>query len=285
MNYSAALKECFPHKLAQPFLKWAGGKRQLLPQLLQFVPDNYGTYLEPFVGAGALFFALPPHNSQISDINPELINAYQQIQNAPDEILSHLATYKNDEAFYYEIRSKNVTEMNKPERAARLIYLNRTCFNGLYRENKSGKFNVPFGRYTNPKFYDPELIYAVSTFLQSVKIYENDFTWVEAKAKPGDFVYFDPPYHPLSTTSSFTSYSKDSFSAEDQVRLRDTFIKLTEKKVHCLLSNSYCDFILDLYADNKYFQVETIMASRNINSKSDGRGKIKEVVIHNRGLL
>lgn len=285
MIYSAALKEAYPSKLAQPFLKWAGGKRQLLPQLLRFVPEDYGTYMEPFVGAGALFFALPPHKSEISDVNPELINAYQQIQKAPGEILRHLATYKNDEAFYYEIRSKNVAEISKPERAARLIYLNRTCFNGLYRENKSGKFNVPFGRYTNPKFYDEELIYAVSAFLQGVKIYEKDFTWVDSKARPGDFVYFDPPYHPISTTSSFTSYSKDSFSAEDQTRLRDTFIKLTKNNVHCLLSNSYCDFILGLYADKKYFKIDIIMASRNINSKSDGRGKIKEVVIHNRGLL
>jgi DNA adenine methylase len=285
MNHSETLKEACSNRLARPFLKWAGGKRQLLPQLLHYVPENYGTYLEPFVGAGALFFALPPHKSEISDINPELINAYLQIQKAPDEILQFLATYHNEETFFYAIRSKDAAEMGKAERAARLIYLNRTCFNGLYRENKSGKFNVPFGRYVNPKFYDPDLIHAVSGFLQGVKIYEKDFSWVEDKAKPGDFVYFDPPYHPLSSTSSFTSYSKGNFSAEDQTRLRDTFIRLTQSNVHCLLSNSHCDFILDLYADKRYFTIETIMASRNINSKADGRGKIKEVIIHNRGLL
>lgn len=283
MHYSKTLRECAPEKLAQPFLKWAGGKRQLLPQLLSHVPADYGTYLEPFVGAGALFFALPPHKSEISDINPELINAYRQLQKAPDAVLRFLATCRNDEKFYYTLRACDVGTLTPAERAGRLIYLNRTCFNGLYRENRSGKFNVPFGHYKNPNFYDPQLLHAVSAFLKGVRIHEEDFSWVEAKARPGDFVYFDPPYHPLSPTSSFTSYSKGSFSAADQVRLRDTFIRLTEKKVHCLLSNSCCDFILDLYGDQRWFTVETVLASRNINANSEGRGKVKEVCIHNRG--
>jgi len=262
----------------KPFMKWAGGKRQLLPQLNENVPSKYGTFFEPFVGGGALFFAIQPSKAVIGDVNEELINAYSEIRDNPLELLHLLSDFKNEESFYYETRALDPTKMTSVEKAARTIYMNKTCFNGLYRVNKSGKFNVPFGRYKNPRFADPNLLNGISHYLKGVEIVLGDFSWVLKKAKKGDFIYFDPPYHPLNETSHFTSYTKYGFGCDEQVILRDTFKELSVRGVYCLLSNSYCEFILDLYMD---FTVNTVMASRSINSKAEGRGKIKEVFVRN----
>jgi DNA adenine methylase len=262
----------------KPFMKWAGGKRQLLPQLKENAPPKYGTFFEPFVGGGALFFAIQPSRAVIGDVNEELINAYTEIRDNPLGLLHLLSDFKNEESFYYETRSLDPTKMTSVEKAARTIYMNKTCFNGLYRVNKSGKFNVPFGRYKNPRYADSNLLNAISNYLKGVEIVLGDFSWVLKKAKKGDFIYFDPPYHPLNETSHFTSYTKYGFGRDEQVILRDTFKELSDRGVCCLLSNSYCDFILDLYED---FAINTVMANRSINSKAEGRGKIKEVLVRN----
>ncbi|MFA4982611.1 MAG: DNA adenine methylase [Candidatus Micrarchaeia archaeon] len=266
---------------AKPFVKWAGGKRQLLDELTQGLP-YFENYHEPFLGGGAMFFRLEAMNkvkqAYLSDSNAELINAYSVIKNEIFELMSELASplYVNEEAVYYKIRaSKPKTNV---ERAARFIYMNKTAFNGLYRVNSSGGFNVPFGRYDNPKILDSQNLLLVHRALQKDELYCGDFAIVLKNAKKGDFVYFDPPYVPISKTSSFTGYTKDGFGENEQKKLLKTYKELDSKGCFVLLSNSYSDFISDLYAE---FEPETVYASRMINCKADGRGKIRELIVRN----
>jgi DNA adenine methylase len=270
----------------RPFVKWVGGKRQLLAQLISRMPEKYGKYYEPFLGGGALFFAVQPEKAVLSDCNQDLINAYEVIQSNPQALIKSLTghTAKHCEEYYYEQRAldreANYAKKSAVERASRLIYLNKTCFNGLYRVNSKGYFNVPFGAYKNPKICDAENLLACGNLLKSAKLHARSYKELLKTVKAGDFVYLDPPYAPLSATSNFTNYAADGFGAQDQVDLRDFCRKLDEKGAHWMLSNSAAELIYDLYKD---FHIEEVQASRNINSQAEGRGKITELIIRNYG--
>jgi len=271
---------------AKPFLKWAGGKGQLLRQYESFFPSKFNNYLEPFVGGGAVFFHFYntgrlKGNKRIIliDDNKELMNCYSVIKEDVEKLISILdcSKYVNKNDVYYVIRKEE--PQDRLERAARTIYLNKTCFNGLYRVNSEGKFNVPFGKYKNPLICDSGNLRAVSLALRNVEISPGDFEMCLKLAKKGDFIYFDPPYQPLSKTSNFTSYTKDSFSKEDQHRLCEVFKKLDKRECKIMLSNSYTPFILNLY-DNVGI-IKEVFAKRAISCKASGRGAIKEAVILN----
>ncbi len=273
------------NKIARPFLKWAGGKRQLLPELEKLIPPYYNTYFEPFVGAGALLFHLQPLKAFISDTNDELINCYHVIKDNLNELLADLERHKNKEEYYYKIRAldrdkEEFSKLSPIKRASRIIYLNKTCYNGLFRVNSQGQFNVPFGRYKNPKIVDEIVLKAVSEYLNNnnVIILNDDFEKVLQRAKKGDLVYFDPPYDPISETANFTSYAMNGFGREEQQRLKRVYAQLTSKGVNCLLSNSATDFILDLY---KEYEIISVSVSRSINSIPYKRGKAAEVIVKN----
>lgn len=272
----------------KPFVKWVGGKRQLLRQfrdLKLYPPDEFdptvNTYFEPFVGGGAVFFDLLPKNAELSDLNHELVVAYKTIKCSVDELIESLKTHIYDKDYYLEVRAQDPKELPDIDVASRFIFLNRTGFNGMYRVNKKGEFNVPFGRYENPLICDEQNLRRVSTALQKVWIEERGYDAVLDRTKKGDFVYFDPPYHPVSATSSFTSYTSSDFTEEDQTELRDLYLKLHEKGVYVMLSNSDTPLINDLYSKQNGIRVHKVSAGRSINSKADGRGKITEVVVTN----
>ena len=275
--------------LARPFLKWAGGKRQLLPAIAEYIPAKYTEYYEPFIGAGAVLFSLQPKKSTINDTNSELINCYQVIKEQPEELLTLCQQHQenNSKEYYYQLREQDRTDDFKDrspvERAARIIYLNKTCFNGLFRVNSSGQFNVPYGKYKNPVIADPAVIRAISTYLDRAKvsILNGDFERAVAKAKKGAFIYFDPPYHPLSDTSSFTGYSINGFGKAEQIRLKELCDELSDRGCQILASNSCCTLIKSLYNDPRYKIVE-VKATRAINTVSSKRGKINEVLIYNK---
>lgn len=268
--------------LPRPFLKWAGGKTQLLQQYQPLFPPQFKNYYEPFLGGGAVFFYLFKEHSSgfkavLSDVNEELINMYRCVQSDVEGLIKELESHhrKHNSEYYYKIRAQ---KNQKPvKKAARIIYLNKTCFNGLYRENSKGQFNVPIGRYKNPNICNAELLRADSQALQGIKLEVRDFYKVLEEAKTDqDFVYFDPPYYPLSNTSQFTSYSRYNFNEEDQFRLRDVFAELASRGVKVMLSNSDCPFIRELYEE---FPIHEVSAARSINSKGTHRGKISEVVV------
>lgn len=273
---------------AKPFLKWVGGKGQLLSQLKTIFPKKYNTYYEPFVGGGAVFFELKPKKAHISDINKVLINTFLMIKNDSEKLIKSLKKIEKEflsknekerEKFYYDIRNKfNSLKSDDSKKVVYFIFLNRTAFNGVYRENSKGLFNVPMGKYKNPKILNEENIKSVSEYLKNTKITCDSFFNSVKKAKRGDFVYFDPPYYPISETSKFTTYHKDNFNKEDQIKLRDLFVELDKKGVLCMLSNSNTSFIREIYS--KYKQIP-VYASRMINSKAEKRGKISELVIIN----
>lgn len=270
---------------AQPFLKWAGGKRQLLPDIDKYRPRQADTYFEPFVGAGAVLFHLKPSRAVINDVNAQLINAYDMIKHQVDALVEDLKRHRNEKDYFYELRDADrqpgFEEWSSVRKASRIIYLNKTCFNGLFRVNSQGHFNVPFGKYKNPQIVNETVLRAVSRYLNEneVRILEpQDFVQAVRPAKKGDFVYFDPPYDPVTQTSSFTGYSLNGFRREDQVRLRDTFVDLDRRGCKILLSNSATDFIKELYQE---YRIEIVSASRNINSVAAKRGKIDEVLVMN----
>lgn len=279
---TAVLKEVEIKAEIYPLVKWVGGKRQLMSDLLRNLPLHYNRYLEPFVGGGALFFTLQQENSYISDMNEELINLYQVVRDNVEELIKDLHTHENNKDYYLKIRDldrlDNYGNISAIKRASRFIYLNRTCFNGLYRVNSKGEFNVPFGKYKNPKLVDEVNLVNVSRLLQATEIKHADFKRVLDVAKVNDFVYFDPPYMPLNETSSFTSYTKDGFGIDKQIELKNVCDELHSKGVKFMLSNSDTQFIKDLYAD---YEINTVYASRQVNSKASGRGKITEVLIKN----
>jgi len=275
-------------KKYQPFIKWVGGKRGLLPQLLEKFPKKFENYHEPFLGGGALFFELYSKgllkNKKIylSDINSELINTYNIVKNNPNELINNLESFKeqHNKEFYYKIRELDRKEEFKKltniERATRFIYLNKTCFNGLYRVNKKGYFNTPIGSYKNPNIADKDTILSASEALQNAIILNKPFKYVVNNATKNDLIYFDPPYYPLNVTSSFTAYSENNFLDNKQKELFDLFEKLDRKNCFVLQSNSDTDFIKNLYQEH---DINFVQANRFINSKSSGRGKINEVLI------
>ncbi len=269
---------------AKPFIKWAGGKKQLLPEILKNLPIEFNRYFEPFLGGGALFFKLQPPIAVINDINSEIINLYLVIKTQPELLINELKTYSNTPEFYYHIRNldrnENYKELSEVKKAARVLYLNKTCYNGLYRVNSNGEFNVPFGFYKDPNIIDEYNLLEVSAFLNSnnINILNTDFEEAVKTAQKNDFVYFDPPYDPIKPTSSFTSYTSMGFNKSEQIRLKNLCVKLNNLGVKFLLSNSATPFILDLY---KGFKITIIKAARNINSIGTKRGKINEVLIRN----
>ena len=275
--------------LAQPFLKWAGGKRQLLPIIQEFQPTKYTQYYEPFVGAGAVLFFMQPKKSTINDTNSELINCYRVIKDHPEELLAQIQHHKqqNSKEYYYKLREQdrkdNFKNLSSVQRAARIIYLNKTCFNGLFRVNSRGQFNVPYGKYSNPIIADPAVIRAVSEYLNraNVRIKCGDFEEAINTARKGAFIYFDPPYHPLSDTSSFTGYSINGFGEEEQIRLKQVCDRLSDRGCQVLASNSASPFIKALYDDPRY-EIVDVLATRAINAVASKRGKINELLIHNR---
>jgi DNA adenine methylase len=266
-----------PLEAGRPFLKWAGGKRQLLPHLLRQAPRRFGRYLEPFVGGGALFFALRPRQATLADVNERLIRTYRGVAGRVDDVVRLLRGYPHDPDFFYRIRAVDIDAASDAEVAAWFIYLNKTGYNGLYRVNSKNRFNVPFGRYANPTVCDEPTLRACAAALADKDVVVADFEAVATRARRGDFVYFDPPYAPLSATSSFTSYTSRGFGEADQVRLRDVALGLKKRGVHVLLSNSSAPSVRALYA--RGFEVLEVPATRSVNSKGTGRGAIAELVI------
>lgn len=271
--------------MCKPIIKWVGGKRQLMDDLKRLMPKQYNRYFEPFIGGGALFFELKPKNALINDYNKELSNLYSVVKNNPDKLIDDVCKHKNESDYYYDIRAldrdeKAFSKLSDVEKASRFIFLNKTGFNGLYRVNSKGQCNVPFGRYKNPSYCDPENLKSCSELLQNTEITNGDFESIKDKVKKGDFVYFDPPYVPLNTTSSFTGYTEKGFDEDMQWRLRELCDHINDIGAYFMLSNSYTEFILDLYNVDGY-TIHTVKAGRSINSKCDGRGKVKEVVVTN----
>ncbi|MCA9355274.1 DNA adenine methylase [Candidatus Kaiserbacteria bacterium] len=272
----------------KPFVKWVGGKRQLLQQFRDmglYPPDDFdpvtNSYFEPFVGGGAVFFDLLPKKAELSDLNSELVITYNVIKDDVDALIKSLKKHKYDKEYYLKVRAKDPKELPDLDVASRFIFLNRTCFNGMYRVNSRGGFNVPFGKYTNPIICDEENLQKVSKALKKVTIKNQDYKNVLKKAKKGDFVYFDPPYYPVSKTASFTSYTADSFLDKEQTELRDTFVELHKRGCYVMLSNSDTPFINEIYSGIKGVKVSKVAAGRAINSNATKRGKISEVLVTN----
>lgn len=267
-----------------PFVKWVGGKRQLLKYIKPILPESINTYYEPFIGGGALLFDHRPSVAVINDYNKELINTYNVIKGDVEALIADLKTHVYDKDYFYEIRSldrnSDYSSMSDLKRASRLLYLNKSCFNGLYRVNSKGEFNSPFGSYTNPNIVNEDTLLAVSRYLNNnnVTTRTGDFQEAVFDAQDGDFVYFDPPYDPVSKSANFTAYSKLGFSREDQERLRDLCIELTDRGVKFLLSNASTDFINELYSG---FTILEVGANRAINSNGAKRKKVQEVLVRN----
>ena len=261
---------------AKPFLKWAGGKRQLLRELLRRVPPRFNAYHEPFLGGGALYFALSPRTAILSDTNCRLIRAYSGVRDDAPSVVELLSKMPNNPEFFDMQRKRDVDTDSDIGVAAWMIYLNRTAYNGLYRVNKQGRFNVPYGRYRKPRICDTSNLQSCSSALASTELLAADFEYVRERATPGDFVYFDPPYVPISRHSSFTRYTADCFDLEDHRRLRDVAVTLKRRGVHVMVSNSAADEVFDLYGAD--FHIDVISATRFINSKSQGRGRIPETI-------
>lgn len=269
---------------ALPIVKWAGGKRMILPKLMQYLPPKLSedaTYYEPFLGGAAFFLALAPRRAVLGDVNPDLIEMYEAVRDVPACVTARLDVmqpHAQDTDYYYQVRALKPADLSLPERAARLIFLNKTCYNGLYRVNASGQFNVPFGRYAQrPTLYDPTNLARVSRLLRGADLRCTDFEAVLAGAGRDDFVYLDPPYVPLTTTANFTRYTKGSFTEEDQRRLARTMHDLHERGASVLLSNSDTPLVRELYAD---FHIEEVHAPRLINSDASGRRNVRELAIH-----
>lgn len=271
-----------PPKGPVPFLKWAGGKGQLLGQLDRFLPKHFRTYYEPFLGGGAVFFHLKPKRAVLADANPDLIGAFLAVRDDLHGLMSALDRYdvgRLSETYFYEIRDKvDPSQLSPVERAGRTIFLNKTCFNGLYRVNAKGKFNVPWGGYKNPTLYDRRNLTRASRLLHGKKILLTDYRKALSTANLGDFVYLDPPYHPLSETSRFTSYTREDFGDKDQRELAETCRRLDRRGVLFALSNSPTPLVLSLYEG---FRTERLKAKRAISSKGTGRGPIDELLVMN----
>lgn len=271
----------------KPFVKWAGGKRQLTNTIKRYVPTCFNLYFEPFIGGGAVLFSLQPETGLINDINDELINCYRVIKENPEGLITHAMRHPNTKKHFYKLRSldrdADFKNMSPLERASRILFLNKTCFNGLFRVNSRGHFNVPYSKYSNPLIVDEVAIRAASRYLNSsrIEMSSEDFGEAVSGADKGDFVYFDPPYDPISDTSSFTGYNLPGFDRDEQRRLKSVCDGLTRRGCKVLLSNSATDFIRDLYRNERRYTIVEVKANRNINSVGSGRGKVKELLIFN----
>lgn len=277
----------------QPFVKWAGGKRSILPEILMRFPKEFGIYYEPFVGAGAVLFAQEPSRNKVAgDYNTELISVYETLRDDVEAVIRELRKFKNTKKDFLAVRawdrSPQFPRRTAASRAARFIYLNKCGFNGLHRVNRKGHFNVPFGSNFTIDFINEDNLRAVSTFLdarvqgnQTLKLVSGDYRQTLSTAVAGDLVYCDPPYDPLSPTASFTAYSDAGFSRQDQESLRDEIVRLTSGGVRVLLSNSSTRFIHQLYADTSLFKIEEIQVRRAISASIAGRGTVPEVLISN----
>lgn len=283
--------------LGRPFLKWAGGKRALLPEILPRIPEFSGRYIEPFLGAGAVMLAIPAHIPKIAnDFNSELISVYTSIRDFHEDLLRELKKHKNTSEHFYKVREwdrlPGYKDRTSIQKAARFIFLNKTCFNGLYRVNSKGQFNVPYGSPNNPEIFNAEHLRRVSEILNGidlegqnsspkVKISSGHFINITSKARKNDFIYLDPPYDPLTPTSAFVSYQKEGFGRSDQIELRDELVRLTEVGARFLLSNSDTPFIRKIYREPKLFKIESIQVRRAIGASASSRGKVGEVLITN----
>ena len=270
--------------MARPVLKWVGGKRRLIGDILRLLPGDYQmrAYHEPFFGGGAVFFHLEPKGGSINDVNKRLMNFYKVLRDRPDELIEEAGNYVYEKEEYYRLRTRfNEEILSDVEDAAILLYLNKTGYNGLYRVNSKGEFNVPFGRYKKPRIVDEARINEASGLLKNIDIFSERFYNVLRHAEIGDIVYFDPPYLPVSETSDFTSYSKTGFGYDDHVLLRDTCLELDEMGVLFVQSNSFVAPIIELYEDIPSFRIDIVQMNRPINSKASKRGGVNEVLVTN----
>lgn len=272
----------------KPFVKWVGGKRQLLAQFRKlnlYPPEGFDAvknrYFEPFVGGGAVFFDLLPEKGFLSDLNKELVTTYNVIKSDVEALINSLKKHKTDKEYFLKVRSQNPNTLSDVSVASRFIFLNKTCFNGLYRVNRQGQFNVPYGKNKNPLICDEENLRKVSKALQGIEIKQQDYKEVLKKAKKGDFVYFDPPYYPVSDTAKFTGYTADVFLGKEQEELRDVVLELSKRGCFVMLSNSDTPFINKIYSGFKGIKITKVEAGRAINSNGAGRGKITEVLVTN----
>jgi DNA adenine methylase len=261
---------------AKPFVKWAGGKTQLLGELLKRFPKNVRRYHEPFLGGGAVFFSTQPTRAYLSDVNAELIATYQAIRDHVEEVIEALQAHEVNEAYYYAVRAQDSDTLDPIQCAARTLFLNRTCYNGLYRVNRSGQFNVPYGHYANPTLCNAANLRLASRALKKVTLVEQSVFAMSRRVRRGDLVYFDPPYDPVSPSASFTAYAKQGFGRPEQESLRDLFLRLAQRGVHVVLSNSDTPFIRQLY---RGCRIDRVQARRAINSRADRRGTVGEVIV------
>lgn len=272
--------------LLSPMLKWVGGKRQLLPEIIPMIDDKCSTYVEPFIGGGAVLFSMQPKKAIINDYNHELINVYKTVRDNLDELLELLKNHEanNSSDYYYEVRALDreisFKSMSNVEKAARIIYLNKTCYNGLYRVNSSGQFNSPYGRYKNPNIVNEAVLRAISNYFNNndIAILNGDYREAIKNLDIDSFIYLDPPYMPISTSSSFTGYTEGGFGYSSQIQLKEECDKLTRQGIRFVQSNSDCEVIRELYKD---YKIKTVKAKRSINSVAVKRGEINEVLIYN----
>ena len=271
--------------LVAPIVKWVGGKRQLLDEIVPSFPKKYGTYFEPFFGGGAVLFSVQPKKAVINDLNGDLIRVYTVIRDNPDALIEALKGFENTAECFYAQREldRDKTTFNllsDVERAARLIFLNRTCYNGLYRVNSAGEFNTPFGRYKKPNIVNEVTIRALHSYLtkNDISILNSDFAQAVNSATAGDFVYFDPPYDPVSNSAAFTGYNESGFDRNEQTRLRNLCLALVGRGVKVMISNSATDFIKNLYSQPP-FRIRVVRAKRNVNSDGEKRGEVDEYLI------
>ena len=272
---------------AAPVVKWVGGKRQPLPQILPLIPKRMTAYCEPFLGGGAVLFALQPKRALVNDLNQDLITVYRVIKEDADALIEHLSRHENTPEYFYRIRDLDrdkeaYAALSDVEKASRLLYLNKTCYNGLFRVNASGAFNSPYGHYRRPNIVNEQTIRGVSRYFNSCDItfFSGDFASVLEQVPKGGFVYLDPPYDPVSDTASFTGYNRGGFGREEQVRLKECCDALTARGVKFLLSNSATPFIRELYSS---YRVSIVQARRAVNSVASRRGAIEEVLVRNYG--
>ena len=275
------------NKLVAPVVKWVGGKRQLLDEITPLLPKRIPSYCEPFLGGGAVLFWIQPAKAVVNDLNQDLMTVYRVIKDDVDALVQSLKKHENTPEYFYAVRDRDRNReayraMPDVEKASRLLYLNKTCFNGLFRVNSAGEFNSPFGNYKNPNIVNEPVLRAVSQYFNanSVAFYSEDFADTLDRVEKGGFVYLDPPYDPVSDTANFTGYNKDGFGRSEQMRLRQCCDELNRRGVRFLLSNSATDFIKDLYRD---YDIRIVKAKRAINADASKRGAIEEVLIRNYG--
>ncbi len=262
----------------RPFLKWVGGKRQLMPHLMGALPQNFNRYFEPFLGGGALFFELMPVRAFLSDCNMELIETYAAIRDDVEGVIRHLKRHRYTEEHYYRVRAQNVARMSDAGKAARMIYLNRTGFNGLYRVNSKGEFNVPFGRHTNPRICDENNLRAVAASLEDVELRVASFEHTLDSARKDDLIYMDPPYIPLSRTSNFVAYQKHGFGMENQESLAKVFESLDARGCYLMLSNADVPWMKRRY---RGYRIRPVRAARCVNARASARGPVGELIVTN----